>query len=412
MKTFTSTIISNGTQYSGYNNNSVFLAGGGVRSIADIYSASYTKSEDGDLLPLNADKTQLIDSYSKSETFAKDEIYTKTESNNLLNNKSDKGVSYTKSENDALLLLKADKIQLINAYSNSEDDALLLLKVDKTQLINSSAKSEDDALLLLKADKTQLIDFYNKIESFARDEIYTKTETNNLLNNKSNSGVSYTKDDDDALLLAKADKTQLIDSCTKFETNNLLNNKTDTGIFYTQGEDDTFLLPKAYKTQLIDSYTKTETNNFLNDKANQSTTYTKTETDNFVAQIEIDDVDMSNYYNKTETDELLGEKADTIELSKYMTLGISQIITANKTFNNSCRFVSSIDGMSTVTGSSFIKYGVNNIDVLLGAGDTKPVSEFGGTIDDSNYVKKTGQNLQLIHGYLRRDDDEMSELSL
>jgi hypothetical protein len=35
-KTFTSTIISNGIQYSGYDNSSVFLAGGGVRSIADI----------------------------------------------------------------------------------------------------------------------------------------------------------------------------------------------------------------------------------------------------------------------------------------------------------------------------------------------------------------------------------------
>ncbi|KAA6384954.1 MAG: hypothetical protein EZS28_019518 [Streblomastix strix] len=45
MKTFTSTIISNGIQYSGYDNTSVFLAGGGVKAISDIQSASYSKSE-------------------------------------------------------------------------------------------------------------------------------------------------------------------------------------------------------------------------------------------------------------------------------------------------------------------------------------------------------------------------------
>ncbi|KAA6361028.1 MAG: hypothetical protein EZS28_043444, partial [Streblomastix strix] len=37
------------------------------------------------------------------------------------------------------------------------------------------------------------------------------------------------------------------------------------------------------------------------------------------------------------------------------------------------------------------------------------ISEFGGgSVDDSNYVKKTGQELQIIHGVLRRDDDELS----
>ncbi|KAA6382794.1 MAG: hypothetical protein EZS28_021677 [Streblomastix strix] len=230
MKTFTCTIISNGIQYSGYDNNSVFLAGGGVKAIADIQSTSYIKSE----------------------TYSRDEVYT---------------------------------------------------------------KSEDDALLLLKADKTQLIDSYSK------------GETDNLLNNKANIGVSYSKGEDDTLLFAKADKSQLTDSCTKGETDNLLNNK-----------------------------------------ASQSTTYTKIETDQLISQIEISDVD----------------------LSAYMTLGTSQTINANKTFNNSCRFVSSIERMSTVTGSSFIKSGADDTVVLLGAGGIKPISEFSGTPTDlSNYYTKT-----------------------
>ncbi|KAA6354684.1 MAG: hypothetical protein EZS28_049789, partial [Streblomastix strix] len=68
----------------------------------------------------------------------------------------------------------------------------------------------------------------------------------------------------------------------------------------------------------------------------------------------------------------------------------AQTITANKTFNISCSFVSSIDGMSTVTGSSFIKYRADDTVVLLGAGGTKPISEFvSAPMDLSNYCTKT-----------------------
>ncbi|KAA6368759.1 MAG: hypothetical protein EZS28_035714, partial [Streblomastix strix] len=290
-------------------------------------------SEDDALLLLKADKTQLIDSYTKGET------------DNLLNNKNDIGVSYTKGEDDTLLFAKADKTQLIDSYIKGEDDALLLLKADKTQLIDSYikggtdnllnnksdtgvsyTKGEDDTLLFAKPDKTQLID-------------------------------SYIKGEDDALLLLKADKTQLIDSYTKGETDNLLNNKSDTGVSYTKGEDDTLLFAKADKTQLIDSYTKGEADNLLSNKANQTTTYTKIETNQLISQIETD---------------------------------TSQTINANKTFNNTCRFISSIDGMSTVTGSSFVKSGADDTVVLLGAGGTKPISEFSGTPTDlSNYYTKT-----------------------
>ncbi|KAA6387304.1 MAG: hypothetical protein EZS28_017171 [Streblomastix strix] len=221
----------------------------------------------------------------------------------------------------------------------------------------SYRKGEDDTLLLAKAEKTQLID-------------------------------ANSKSDDDALLLLKANRTQLNDSYSKTETNNLLNNKIDTGVSYTKGEYDTLLLAKADKTQLIDSYTKTETNNLLNDKTNQSTSYIKTETDQFISQIDVCDVDLSIYCAKRKTNELLGEKADTTELSNYVTLGTSQTITTNKTSNNSCKFVSSIDIISTITGSSFVKSSADNTIVLFGAGGIKPILEFTTTIDDSNYVKK------------------------
>ncbi|KAA6379808.1 MAG: hypothetical protein EZS28_024667 [Streblomastix strix] len=364
------TIRSVGITVQSYNNSSVVCAGGGVRSIADIQSASYSKSEDDALLLLKADKsttytkieddallllkadkTQLIDSYSKSETYSRDEVYTKGETDNLLNNKTDNGVSYT--------------------------------------------KSEDDALQFLKADKTELIDSYSK------------GETDNLLNNKANNGASYTKGEDNALLFAKADQTQLIDSYTKGETDNFLNNKADTGVSYSKSEKDTLLLLKADMTQLIDSYTKGEADNFLNNKANQSTTYSKTETVQLISYIDTGSVDLSSYYMKTKTDELLYEKANTTDLSNYMTFGTSQTITANKTFNNACRFISSIDGMSTITGSSFVKSGADDTIVLLGAGGTKPLSEFTGTPTNlSNYYTKTQtySQTEVNNKYVRFDD--------
>ncbi|KAA6394516.1 MAG: hypothetical protein EZS28_009958 [Streblomastix strix] len=353
-KSFNTTIHSVGIMVQTYDNSSVVCAGGGVRSIADIQSASYSKSEDDALLLLKADKsttyTKTVDDALLLLKADKSTTYTKIETNIHLNNKADTGVSYTKGEDDALLLLKTDKSTI---YTKTYDDALLLLKADKTQLIDS----------------------------------YTKGETNNLLNNKADNGVSYTKDEDNALLLLKADKST---TCTKTQDDALLLLKADKSTIYTKTQDDVLLLLKADKTQLIDSYIKTETNNLLNNKVNQSTTYTKIETDYLISQIDVGDTDLTDYYNKTKPDELLSENADTTELSNYMTLCTSQTINANKTFNNACRFVSSIDGMSTVTGSSFVKSGADDTVVLLGAGGTKPISEFAGTPTDfSNYYTKT-----------------------
>ncbi|KAA6386347.1 MAG: hypothetical protein EZS28_018126 [Streblomastix strix] len=65
--------------------------------------------------------------------------------------------------------------------------------------------------------------------------------------------------------------------------------------------------------------------------------------------------------------------------------------------------------MAAITCSQFIKFGSDNTVVLLETGGTKQIFEFGGgSVDDSNYVKKAGQELQLIHRVLRRDEDEVS----
>ncbi|KAA6401443.1 MAG: hypothetical protein EZS28_003041 [Streblomastix strix] len=145
--------------------------------------------------------------------------------------------SYDQEQLDEMLLLKADKSELIDSYSKTEDDALLLLKADKSELIDSYSKTEDDALLLLKADKSELIDSYSK------------TEDDALLLLKADKSDTYSKTEDDALLLLKANVVDIVDS-------------------YSKTEDDVLLLLKADKTELIDSYSQTEDDALLLLKAN------------------------------------------------------------------------------------------------------------------------------------------------
>ncbi|KAA6392511.1 MAG: hypothetical protein EZS28_011964 [Streblomastix strix] len=220
----------------------------------------YNKTEADQYLSEKADKTQLVDSYSKSETFAKDEVYSKNEADELLDEKVNEAVlddyfsktetyakieTYNKTEVDGFLDEKAD---IGTSYTKGEDDALLILKAEKTELIDSYTKTEDDALLLLKADKTDLIDSYTKTETDQKLEL--KANTTDLID-------SYTKNETDQKLELKANTTDLIDS-------------------YTKTEDDVMLLLKADKTDLIDSYSKQEDDALLLLKAD------KTDLDNFV----------------------------------------------------------------------------------------------------------------------------------
>ncbi|KAA6335967.1 MAG: hypothetical protein EZS28_052918, partial [Streblomastix strix] len=74
-------------------------------------------------------------------------------------NISDQIDAYPKIEDDALLLRKADKTELIDASSKTEADMLLDEKLNISDQIDVYTKYEDDALLLLKADKTELADY-------------------------------------------------------------------------------------------------------------------------------------------------------------------------------------------------------------------------------------------------------------
>ncbi|KAA6377335.1 MAG: hypothetical protein EZS28_027138 [Streblomastix strix] len=249
----------------------------------------------------------------------------------------------------------------------------------------SAATGGDNAKIDISIDENTLTPAKNTtFVTTGYDQSITEMKT--LTRTTISNGIQYSGYDNSSIFLAGGGVKSVFDINTSINlsnyynktqtysqtetSNNFLNNKANTAVSYTKSEVDTLPLLKADKTQLIDSYTKTETDNPLNNKANQSTTYTKTETNQLTSDIDVGDVDLTDYCYKTKTEELLGEKLSTTYFANYVTLGTSQAITANKTFNNACIFVSSIDGLSTVTGSSFIKSGADNTVVLLGAGAT------------------------------------------
>ncbi|KAA6382319.1 MAG: hypothetical protein EZS28_022154, partial [Streblomastix strix] len=371
-------------------------------NVADIVD-SYSKTEDDILLLLKADKTELIDAYSKSQDDAllllKANVtdlanYVDLTSTQTIPGQKQFGIKSVssiskQSKNDASILLAGGGHMLISSlvtqpqFQEVRDIAagkskayvfsiqkelidciaiqdnvaklvigdnfiLLIKKLLTTGAATGSGKAINDISIdgktLTPAKNTTFV-----TTGFDQSITGMKTFTSTVISND----IQYSGYDNSSVFLAGGGVRSIADI---------------QSASHPKSEDDALLLLKVDKTQLIDSNTKTETNNLLNSKANIGV----------------------SYYTKTKTDELLDEKADSTDLANYITLGNSQTITSNKTFNNNCRFVNSIDGMSTITGFSFIKTGADDTVVLLGAGGTKPISEFVGALTFlSKYYTKT-----------------------
>ncbi|KAA6392650.1 MAG: hypothetical protein EZS28_011823 [Streblomastix strix] len=201
---------------------------------------------------------------------------------------------------------------------------------------------------------------------------------------------------------------------SKTNTDTLLDDKlnvSDQIYAYLKTQDDALLLSKADKTQLIDAYTKEEADNLLKNKANQSITYTKTETDQLISQIDVGDVDQSgSSFIKSGADDtvvLLGDGEPDPERTDEDYISLSAV----KSQFVSSIYYGSING--NLTANQFIKSGGTDKHVLLAIGTTKAISEFGsGSVDDSNFVKKSDK-IQVIQGVIRRGgfDCEIEEQS-
>ena len=124
----------------------------------------------------NAITTQLADQFSK--------VYTKDETNNLLNGKLNKGDAYSKTEvdNELLLLVKRDEVYTKAAVDSKVNGLYTKQQVDAkiTQLDNSVKQNN-----------------------------YTKTEVDNALKTKANAGFSYSKAEVDGKLTTKVNATDV-----------------------------------------------------------------------------------------------------------------------------------------------------------------------------------------------------------
>ncbi|KAA6369235.1 MAG: hypothetical protein EZS28_035238, partial [Streblomastix strix] len=280
---------------------------------------------------------------------------------------SDQIDAYSKIEDDALMLLKADKTELdsyidlkstqaivgqkqFGIISVSNDTGLRALQTELSDMSNvmtilGTATGGCNAMTDLLLDGNTLISAKNN--SFVRtsydenigvlfapvmvlrieddallllksDQIKlidasNQTEVDALLDDKlkiSNYNDSYSKIEDDALLLMKPDKSQLIVAQTKGETNYLLNNKVNSGVSYTQQEDYALLQQKADKTQLTDAYTKEDVDNLLNNKVNSGVSYSKQE-DDALLLLKADKTQLIDSYTKQKTNIPINNNADS-----------------------------------------------------------------------------------------------------
>ncbi|KAA6392937.1 MAG: hypothetical protein EZS28_011535 [Streblomastix strix] len=122
-------------------------------------------------------------------------------------------------------------------------------------------------------------------------------------------------------------------------------------------KNDALLLLKADKSELIDAYSKTEADALLDDKLNvsdQIDTYNKIEVD-AILDDKLNISDQIDAYTKSEDDALLLLKADKSELADYVNLGIAQTISGQKQFN-------------IITVANVSKQSKNDVSILLPGG--------------------------------------------
>lgn len=244
--------------------------------IAEGPSDVYTKEETDALLENKADKSSV---YTKTEADAlladkvststlESDYYTKTETDTKLDGKANKSSVYTKTQTDALLDDKVDNSTLEDYYSSSEVDALLYQKANKNSVYT---KAEINTQMAGKANVSDLANYYTKSET------YSKSQTNDALALKADSADVY-------------DKTYI--------------DNAFTGV-------NTALGTKADKST---TYTKTETDNALSLKADKSDTYTKAQIDTALSG-KVDNATLANYYTKDEVDAKVYATYPSIDVS-------------------------------------------------------------------------------------------------
>ncbi|KAA6385568.1 MAG: hypothetical protein EZS28_018905 [Streblomastix strix] len=269
---------------------------------------------------------------------------------------SDPSDTYIKTETDEKLDISADKIYIIEVCTKTETDGKL----------DPKAKIEDDKLLLLKADKIELDDY----EDLACAQKINGTNQFNIISVCSISKQSK----NDAFILSAGGGDMLVSSLVNQtelqEARDIRSGKSKTYMFFTQEElNDWITIKENVANSAIGQKFNIHSIGIAVLNYDNGNIVLARSKDRAISDLNAS-IDLSNYYYETEIESLLENKAETT------------------------------DGMSTVTWLSFIKSGADNTVVLLRAGGGKPIAELGGSVNDTNYVKKTSYNLFVVKGYL------------
>ncbi|KAA6388645.1 MAG: hypothetical protein EZS28_015828 [Streblomastix strix] len=441
---------------------------------------SILRQETDTLLDAKADKTELIDAYSKVETYARDEVQAKTETDTKLDEKVDKadlddyvdlisaqtikgqkqfGVinvsSISKrSKNDASnrlagggdilvsSLVTQPQLQQIRDIASSQSKAYVL----PTQEMNTRMEDQENVAKLATGDNLyiidkQVIDYWwhganlRTLETEQPDmsnivtSLVEATGNGNVITDISIDGNTITAAKMNHFVVCASGGVKAISEITptvdltdyynNTKTDELFGDKADVGDldnYYDKHDvdemiNDTNELIRAVEDQIpplqqYQIFQKTGEDldqtiqGRLHQQLNEIVPFDSMSDNLYITKF---DALQGLVTSETFNDQLL-DNADKTDLDSYVTLDTAQSINANKTFNNSCRFTSTIDEMSTITGASFVKQGADNTVVLLGAGGTKPISEFVSTPTDlSNYYNKN-------QTYSKTEDD--SKLAL
>ena len=236
-----------------------------------------------------------------------------------------------------------------------------------------------------------------KVEQTPSD-VYTKEETDALLDTKADkttlAAEYYDKDEIDSQMAGKVSTSTLeSDYYTKAETDTKLDAKANKNTTYTKSQTDALLAEKANASDLDDYYTRSEVDGALNTKASKNSVYTKTETNNLLAvkadKNEVYDrdyldgifdqidnaftgvntalgtkADKSTTYTKTETDNALSLKAD-----KSTTYTKSEVDTAlNLKADKSTTYTKSeVDTALNLKADKSTTYTKSEVDTALSA---------------------------------------------
>ncbi|KAA6390509.1 MAG: hypothetical protein EZS28_013961, partial [Streblomastix strix] len=434
-----------------YDNNSVVCAGGGVKAISDIVSTVdltdyYNKTKTDELL---GDKENVgdLDNYITLDTAQS------INSNKTINNacrftstidgmSTITGQSFVKlGADNTVVLLGAGGTKPINEFTTTIDDSNYEKKdgniqdiqgiLRKTTLDQPYPEPTDDDYITLNAIKAEFVSsiYSGSINGNLTANQFIKsvgTDQQVLLANGSTKAISEFGSgsvDDSNYVKKMGQEIQVINGKLKKAIDDSQEEEEDSEDEYylTKGET------KGYFVTLNTQQTINESITFTgNVTANQFVKSGGTNQQELLANGDVKpllefgsgSVDDSNFVKKTGqvTQSIEGKQIRSGSMESFIGANISEYMTKDQIVggcvltNGGGNVSGNKEASGNITSASFVKSGGTNQQVLLANGNVKPLSEFsGGGGDMSNYVKKTGADVQVINVILRKGKDEEEE---